>query len=150
MRSQRSSLPITLVQTASDKIAKQVLKYIDWNDVSNVHVYQSIAKLREVDTNALIESIELRYPKIKIYHPNYEPTKLDIVLVPLLAFDIHGNRIGMGGGYYDRFLKKHPNAKKIGLAFELQKIESAPAEPHDVRLDTVITEHGVYTFNNKT
>lgn len=78
------------------------------------------------------------------------PMMLDMVLVPLLAFDSTGNRLGYGKGYYDQFLSMvRPNCPKIGLAFEFQKVDSAlPAEPHDIPLDYIITEKNVYRFND--
>jgi 5-formyltetrahydrofolate cyclo-ligase len=83
-----------------------------------------------------------------------EPWTLDIALVPLVAFDLSGNRIGMGGGYYDRtFAYRKESAKPrapvlIGLAFECQKREKLPAEPWDVPLDGVATEEAFYTFTD--
>jgi 5-formyltetrahydrofolate cyclo-ligase len=83
-----------------------------------------------------------------------EPWRLDLALVPLVAFDLDGNRIGMGGGYYDRtfaYLKK-PGAPRspvlIGLAFECQKHGRLPAESWDVPLDGVATEEAFYTFTD--
>ncbi|MGX2042006.1 5-formyltetrahydrofolate cyclo-ligase [Methylocaldum sp. MU1018] len=81
-----------------------------------------------------------------------EPWALDLVLVPLVAFDLCGNRIGMGGGYYDRtfaYLKDGSKPRSpilIGLAFECQKWDRIPAEAWDVPLDGVITEEAFYTF----
>lgn len=85
-----------------------------------------------------------------IYYPSQ---KLEIVLVPLIAFDLKGNRVGTGAGYYDRtfsFLNKanHRNQPKlIGLAYEFQKIDHIEAEAWDVILDGVITEIKTYQFN---
>lgn len=65
----------------------------------------------------------------------------DIVAVPGIAFDISGNRLGYGKGYYDRVLfdlKGH--AVLVGLAFDFQVVESVPAEKHDVRMDVIVTE----------
>lgn len=66
--------------------------------------------------------------------------KIDLIIVPGVAFDIHGNRLGMGGGYYDRFLKTAEHAKKISLAFDFQIVENVPAENHDIPVDLIITE----------
>jgi 5-formyltetrahydrofolate cyclo-ligase len=65
---------------------------------------------------------------------------IDLVLVPGVAFDVRGNRIGYGFGYYDKFLKKVPKAVKIGLAFEFQITEEIPIEEHDVPMDFIVTE----------
>lgn len=66
---------------------------------------------------------------------------LDIVILPGLLFDRRGNRLGYGGGYYDRFLSGNaPQALRLGLAFSCQLVDLIPAEPHDMRLDILITE----------
>jgi 5-formyltetrahydrofolate cyclo-ligase len=72
----------------------------------------------------------------KIFYP-------DILLVPLVAYDNNLNRLGYGGGYYDRYIEKLEKTKKIikiGLAFSFQKISSIPINQYDKRLDFIITE----------
>ena len=67
----------------------------------------------------------------------------DILLVPLVAYDNNLNRLGYGGGYYDRYIEKLEKFKKvikIGLAFSFQNISSIPINQHDKRLDFIITE----------
>ena len=67
----------------------------------------------------------------------------DILLVPLVGYDNNLNRLGYGGGYYDRFIEKLEKTKKIikiGLAFSFQKISSIPIDQYDKRLDFIITE----------
>ena len=68
---------------------------------------------------------------------------IDAVIVPGVAFDKNGYRIGFGFGHYDKFLKKTPHAVKIGLAFEFQIVDSVPKEEHDVPVDFIITEKRV-------
>jgi 5-formyltetrahydrofolate cyclo-ligase len=68
---------------------------------------------------------------------------VDTILLPMLGFDRTGGRIGYGAGYYDRFLEKHPDLRKIGLAFACQEIESLPLDDTDVRMDHIITEEGI-------
>lgn len=66
---------------------------------------------------------------------------LDLVLIPGTAFDLSGNRIGFGAGYYDRFLKRlSPAAKKVALAYSFQVIDSVPADQYDVPVDYIATE----------
>ncbi len=66
---------------------------------------------------------------------------IDIVIIPGSVFDTNGGRLGYGGGYYDRFLVNDaPQAKRIGLAFEVQVVEKVPVLPHDQFLDILITE----------
>jgi 5-formyltetrahydrofolate cyclo-ligase len=73
-----------------------------------------------------------------------EPGEIDAAVIPGSVFDIHGGRLGYGGGYYDRFLLNDaPQAKRIGLAFELQVVDNLPLEPHDQPLDILITEERI-------
>lgn len=68
----------------------------------------------------------------------------DAVLVPLLAFDASGHRLGYGGGYYDRtFEALPPRRRLIGIAYSGQEISAVPREAHDHRLDIIVTENGV-------
>jgi 5-formyltetrahydrofolate cyclo-ligase len=73
------------------------------------------------------------------------PEELDLVLVPGVAFDREGNRIGYGGGFYDRFLESVPSdTGTIGVCFEDQVLdEPLPVESHDVAVDRVVTEEGM-------
>ena len=66
--------------------------------------------------------------------------KIDLIIVPGLAFDMSKNRLGYGGGYYDRFLLKHKSATCVGAFYELQKMKRLPVEPHDVVLDEILSE----------
>ena len=77
------------------------------------------------------------------------PEALDLVLAPLVVFDPQRNRIGMGGGYYDRSFEFRKQAQRdapilIGVAHELQKVDQLIAEDWDVRLDMVVTDGGIY------
>lgn len=75
--------------------------------------------------------------------PLIEPARLDLVIVPGLAFDAAGWRLGRGGGYYDRFLAATP-AYKLALCYELQLLPELPHAPHDIRMDAVLTEYRLY------
>lgn len=66
-----------------------------------------------------------------------------VALVPLLSADRQGNRLGYGGGYYDRYFAAHPNVLRIGVAYEGQFVASVPTEETDVPLDGFLTESGV-------
>ena len=68
----------------------------------------------------------------------------DVVFVPLVGFTERLERLGQGGGHYDRWLAAHPNAKAIGLAWDVQLCDNLPLEPHDMRLDGVITPTRMY------
>ena len=72
------------------------------------------------------------------------PEALDLVLVPCTAFDAACRRVGMGKGYYDRYLPRCTRAVKIGVAFEAQRVPRAAVDAHDQRLDAFVTEKGIY------
>jgi len=70
--------------------------------------------------------------------------ELDCALVPLLVFDSHGNRIGMGGGFYDKFFENSKTRPLlIGIAYELQKTEKIIPQEWDVRMDLIASEQGL-------
>jgi 5-formyltetrahydrofolate cyclo-ligase len=76
------------------------------------------------------------------------PQQLDLVLLPLVAFDAQGGRLGMGGGFYDRtfeFLKRpgQNKPKLVGLAHHFQQVESLPLESWDVPLSAIVTDKGI-------
>lgn len=68
-------------------------------------------------------------------------------LLPLLGFDRTGSRLGYGGGYYDRTLSDLPNVKKIGMAFACQEEPNLPRQSHDVTMDALLCEQGVFVFS---
>ncbi len=74
---------------------------------------------------------------------NPEKTKA-VLLIPCVAFDESGHRLGYGGGYYDRFVEKHPTIPRILLAYELQKVEEVPAESWDIPAEIILTEVARY------
>jgi 5-formyltetrahydrofolate cyclo-ligase len=68
-----------------------------------------------------------------------------VMIVPLVAFDAQCNRLGMGGGYYDRYLPRlSPLTKTLGIAFDEQLVENLPLEPHDSPLSAIITPRACY------
>lgn len=77
------------------------------------------------------------------------PPRLDLILLPLVAFDAQGRRLGMGGGYYDRLLERARASRRplrVGHAFGVQQVAAVPVAAHDARLDAVITERGFRRF----
>ena len=77
-----------------------------------------------------------------------KPVIPEIMLLPMLAFDKNNNRLGYGGGFYDRYLnkylKKNKNILSIGVAFSFQKHSTIPTSDKDVKLDYVLTEKGIF------
>ena len=76
-----------------------------------------------------------------ILEPQNEPYQgdFDLIIVPGVAFDRKGNRLGRGRGYYDRFLCQHLDVKRIGICFDFQLVDEVPAEPFDIQMDEVLT-----------
>ena len=77
-----------------------------------------------------------------------KPEEIDLVFVPGLVFDKHGNRIGYGKGYYDRWLKKIDRPKRVGLAYSFQIVKKLPIELNDEKVGSIITEKGILKKNN--
>lgn len=76
-----------------------------------------------------------------------KPVVPGVLLVPMLAFDANGNRLGYGAGHYDRTLavmEKRPLL--IGIAYAFSQVEAVPAETHDVKMDIIVTDGGLYRF----
>ncbi len=71
-----------------------------------------------------------------------DPVDIDLVVVPGVVFDVAGRRVGMGAGYYDRFLPQAASACRMGLAWSAQIVPEVPAEEHDVRMEYLLTETG--------
>jgi 5-formyltetrahydrofolate cyclo-ligase len=80
------------------------------------------------------------------------PWRLDLILVPLVGFDSAGNRLGMGGGFYDQtlaFLQRRSHWRKprlLGIAYDFQQLDQLPAEPWDIPLDGIATESRIHLF----
>lgn len=72
-----------------------------------------------------------------------DPSTIELVIVPAVAYDSKGNRLGRGKGYYDRLLPS-TRATKIGVAYQFQMLDEIPAESHDVPVDIVITDTDIY------
>ena len=118
--------------------------------------YEIILPKVDYVTNQLVhiqltDKTELVKARFGILEPDegiiIEPSQMECIFVPLISFDTIGNRIGYGGGYYDRFLKNtSPKAIKIGLAIT-PPLDFIPySEAYDVQLDQCINHHGLYTF----
>ncbi len=85
----------------------------------------------------------------KAPHHNAQELIPDIVVTPMLAFDTQGYRMGYGGGFYDRtfaHFKKIKDIQAIGVALDIQKIDTVPTGDYDIALNKIITETKVYTF----
>ncbi|MDG2475824.1 MAG: 5-formyltetrahydrofolate cyclo-ligase [Flavobacteriaceae bacterium] len=175
-KKERSRLSVNVVDDLSKKIFKNLINLNIW-DKNFYHLYLSNINNKEVETNKIVNLLfekdkRIFVPKIKdtnlihveikkdtLYSTNKigikepkenhkaDPNLFEVVFIPLLAYDKQGNRVGYGGGYYDKFLGNiKTNPLKIGFSlFEpVDKIQDI--EKHDVRLDYVITPKKVYSF----
>jgi 5-formyltetrahydrofolate cyclo-ligase len=80
-------------------------------------------------------------PDLRVEPGDVDPVHLDVVVVPGLAFTADGRRLGQGGGHYDRFLTRvRPDCVTVGAAFAEQLVADLPTDPHDIRLDFVVTD----------
>ncbi|TGE38294.1 5-formyltetrahydrofolate cyclo-ligase [Desulfosporosinus fructosivorans] len=108
--------------------------------------------LLPIEVHDLIQDIEpgtygIREPKLTL--GVVEPSEIDLIIVPGSGFDLQGNRLGYGGGYYDRFfMLLNPLTPRIALGFECQVIPQVPVGKHDALMTMLITENGVYNFNS--
>ena len=75
------------------------------------------------------------------------PESINLVIIPGVAFDLQGGRIGYGKGYYDRFLEQ-TKAFRLALAFDFQIIDKVPTEKHDVPMNGILSESGIFEVNN--
>lgn len=91
---------------------------------------------------------EIREPKLTNAEVN--PLEIDLVVVPGAGFDLQGNRLGYGGGFYDRFFERlRDSVPKVALSFECQIIGQVPVDEHDVKMTKLITEKMVYVFSKE-
>jgi len=86
-------------------------------------------------------------PQLEIRHERerrIDPKGIDLALIPGLGFDLQGGRLGYGRGFYDRLIPNlRPEVLRIALAFECQLVPSIPMDPHDQRMDVIVTERRV-------
>jgi 5-formyltetrahydrofolate cyclo-ligase len=180
MIARRRSITETSRIAMSWSIAGHVIGLPEILNAGSVHLYLSIPALAEVSTAPIIDELavmnkQLSVPVIRNGNlvsaafkkgdslrkgqfgqlepvvPSFlDESHLDIVLLPLLAFDEKGYRLGYGKGFYDRFLKRLSergvNPCRIGLSFFRQRVDELPADPWDEPLDAVVHEHGIIRY----
>lgn len=112
-----------------------------------MHIYRSVDAWSEIETGPIVLKVSETWPAIEIVFPGTardEPLPerpFDLIVVPVLGFDRNNDRLGLGAGFYDRFLATQPQALKIGLAYEWALLpDGLPREPHDIRLDEILTD----------
>lgn len=109
----------------------------------------------QIEFRELTRETRLVEAAFKTIVPENGSTLLDpkILIVPLSAFDSDGGRLGYGAGYYDRVIEKLAaggiDPVLIGLAFETQRVDAVPMEPHDRRLDAIVTDHTIHKVTER-
>lgn len=171
VRQARAGLDPAWIREASLQIQRAALELPEIEAARRIGLY--LAQPREVGTELIIETARARgqllalpawNPERNSYgmadwlvgtdlHPGLygiqEPaapvwvSEVDVMIIPCVAFDPQGGRLGHGGGHFDRLLENF-RGLKVCLAFEVQKMAAIPRETHDVRVDVVITERAVY------
>ncbi len=120
-----------------------------WTEHPNAQISTSVygesRSLRHVIINSETEFEEdsLGIP-IPTSNFTQKDVRYDLIIVPVLGFDKNLNRLGYGRGVYDSFLTKQPATTKVGLAYEMSRLERIANETHDVTLDAIITEAKLY------
>jgi 5,10-methenyltetrahydrofolate synthetase len=106
--------------------------------------------LLPIEVKDLCEDIEpgvwgIREPKLN--KGETDPSEIDLIVVPGAGFDLRGDRLGYGGGFYDRFfMRLNSLTPRVALCFECQVIDEVPVDKHDVKMTMLITENDVYNF----
>jgi len=115
-------------------------------DGCHIALPRVVGKHQPLEFHRIPEGEVLRPSAFGVHEPlaHWPVVTPTLLLVPLLAFDRHGYRLGYGGGYYDRTLAFLKNARAIGIAYAGQEVDGLPREAHDMRLDAVLTEKGLH------
>lgn len=151
-----------LEQTAAFLMADKILMYHSLPDELPTHSFLRkwserkhffLPRVNGVNLDILpYDQSRLELGAFHIEEPTGEDTvdssEIELIVVPAVAYDRRGNRLGRGKGFYDRLLAT-TKATKIGIGYDFQLMEDIPAEPHDVPMDIVITQTGVYTVKRK-
>ena len=102
-------------------------------------------EVRDLSVDLELGAWDIREPKLT--NGKVEPSEIDLIIVPGAGFDLEGNRLGYGGGFYDRFfMLLNPLTPRAAIGFECQVIEHVPVDKHDFKMTMLITENGVYKF----
>ena len=172
---ERNSLDMQTITSVSNDVYNNLFNLINYDDYNTYFIYLDFKN--EVKTNEIINfllnngkrvlvpltnpnDISMKAVEIKSFDDlsvgNFgvlEPKDIDndivpdVVIVPGVAFDINGNRIGFGKGYYDNYFNSLvSNPVKIALAYDFQVLDSIPSEKHDVKMNYIVTEKKIITI----
>lgn len=161
----RKQLSKEQVQEKSAKILQRVLPYVkgntafylpygkevnlmDLGQATKAKLYVPITQAQHTmafvsyDTSSILQERALSILE-PINGTKIEKQELDVMLIPMVAFDEALHRLGHGAGYYDRYLQDYQGIK-IGIAYECQKVDDIQQMPHDINMDMIITEDAIY------
>ena len=123
------------------------------NDDKDIFVPKTIFDTKEMNAVKINSLKNMKKDRYGILEPEegracIDPNELDLIVVPGVAFDNNGGRMGYGAGYYDRYFKKistenRNNVKKIALAYNFQIVDNVPMNNEDVKIDDIITEENI-------
>jgi len=168
IRERKRIVDISQKRKQSEIIAREILEHPKIRTASTILLYAALPdevetqglldNLSKKGKTVLLpvvinqEELELRQYKgpqdlrIGAYHipepagvPFLNLNQIDVAVIPGMAFDDYGNRLGRGKGYYDRLLKRIPQCDKIGICFDFQKFTHIPTGPYDIKMDEVIS-----------
>lgn len=148
------------------KDAKYILLYADYhNEVATNKIFEDARQRgkkiyfpkvfgQEMEFYSVDSLEELRFGYKGIREPQENPIKrffykkqdTTIMIVPGVAFDMKGYRVGYGKGYYDKYLSEKKMISTFALAYAFQILEHVPSDAHDIKMDKIITEELVYSF----
>lgn len=128
-------------------------KLLDWSSIRRVHTYTPRRGSGEIDTAPLLRMLPPHVTVTSVAAQAGAPLptgQFDVIIVPVVGFSPDNYRLGMGGGFYDRFLSGQEHATTIGLAYESSYDTRIPHESHDVPLDMIATEDAVHRRSGHT
>ena len=146
------------------KNAERVLAYVDYNhEVMTRYIIEEAWKTgKEVAVPKVVGNDMIFYKFLDFsqleegYFGIPEPARGEtvdwqdaLIIMPGVAFDRENHRVGYGGGYYDRFLEKHPQIQRVAVAFDFQMVEEVPTEPTDICPHIIVTEKEICYLDEK-
>jgi len=143
----RASLTPGQVESASKIVCEGLKQAVDWGRSKSVHCYAAVGN--EIDPAGFVGWLVEQHGAavhLQDLSGNFPDATFDAIIVPGLAFDRRGNRIGHGKGHYDKFLALQPKALKIGLSYDELVLGKIPKDKHDISMDMIVTEKELYNF----
>lgn len=168
----RDQLTQEHIQTASQEIYQKILLLPIFQESLHIGLFMAMPKevrlenllklpkhfylpILQPDMHLQFHAYQPQVPMIKNKWGIQEPSptdspmdiqSIDVIFIPMLAFNQQGYRLGMGKGCFDRTLPKNHHSYLIGVAFDIQQYENLPIEPHDIQMDMIITEKRILEF----